>query len=1641
MIRSLKYSICNVWFAVVFLLLGLNASAQLNADFSVDKDGGCAPLIVNMTNKTKGASTNAKYIWELGNGNVSNLKDPGATFYTPRLYNIKLTVIDGNQTSSVTKTVNVYEVPPVDFSFVGQSGCAPQTIHLKSKYVDDSYIYTWDFGNGVIKSGASLSDISYEYDNKISPPISLTISNSFGCINSKTINNTIDVLESPFAGFKTTVLTSCDYNRNIGFTNTTTGNGEIDYKWDFGDGATTTNPNPIYNYNKQGAYNVNLIATKLSNGCKDTAQTVITLGNFQLDFELVSNLCAGAVISFANLSPKGANAIEWWVNNNKVNITSFDTLKYTFVNTGTYKIKLVASYNDCRLELAKDIVIQPRPILTGFIIEKETVCQFPVKVSFKDTSNTNNKSYWAFNGSSWDNPVSTKRVFDTVFNSAANNNMLLKAVNEFGCESIVNMTIGLQNITQSFIINSNQNDYIDYGFCPGTEFLFSINEPAQIKTYYWTFGDGGNSTLANPKHTYTKAGVYTVQLSYETINGCKGLISYKKITVVNLKDIDFKFTFEDTVCGNTPAKLSVTNVSNLYYNWIIPNGEVLGNGKSSIEVKYNKEGWQSLKIALKLGQCIDTIELKDYTFVQAPFPKIMSADISCQAPDKVDFKIQADNAITRKWVFGDGKTEVQQNSGALTYSHTYAASGIYKVYLNTVNGNCEAKDSVELKIYKKQNYNLVLSKVDLCVNDTIFWSIRNLELLPDSSLHFLTGSNLPAGLALQVLNSGKTEISGYIANLNNDITNIRLFISNHFNNCIDSTNLVNVKVRGPIANFSLSNFNGCFKEAVIFKDLSVATSSPIVKWIYNFGDLNSQSFSNNADVQHFFKYPGTFYPTLTVLDESGCFSTIVDSTKQINLSGPKANFSAPTFSIPPGSSLEFTNTSDYYDANSTHTWILPDNTKSTNTEKVKFFFANTGEYKVTLITKNTKTGCTDTITKTVNVQHVKSIFESDKSLLDERFCLPVIYKFTNKSINAHTVLWDFGNGATSTDFNETYHTYTTMGEYIVKLYSYDVNGNVDSSEQKITIKVPEAKISVDTLFGCNNIEVAFKVELTGANSFSWDFGDGTIIENSVATIKHFYQNPGNYLPSVVLKDTSGCLTLSTLTKSIVVDNLDVTTGAVAPYYCSEKDVEFHPEVKSFSKDVMNIDPSVKWQINDGSNVFTSNNAHVIYSFKNIGANSATLNYSTIYGCKKEIKIPVEIKQKVTASLSIAPDVCRTHNFELKGLGLPTSHTFDYTWQIEEIGEITKPSENIVFEKEGVKSVIFTLTDAFCSDTVKTSILVKPVPTFKVHAEDYEICLGQTVKLHSTSNTLYTYQWTVNNITTNDKDSVVILAPKQDGNIILTATNEYNCSSSDSAFITVHQPIKLKGTDPVTICLRDSVKFELSGAKSYIWLKDSTVAGSLSNTHILKPTSTTTYQVVGFDGYNCFADTANILVKVNPLPTVDAGNDIIIPARTTAGLNPVASADVVAYQWKPLMDLSCVNCKNPLVTPQKSIQYTLHVTNSFNCKASDTINVSTYCNTNLVYLPDAFTPNNDGKNDRFKFYVSGVKQIRKILIYDRWGAPAFERQNIDPLDYNATWDGKKNGVDMPAGAYVYFIELECEVTGEIIAKKGTISLLR
>jgi hypothetical protein len=124
-------------------------------------------------------------------------------------------------------------------------------------------------------------------------------------------------------------------------------------------------------------------------------------------------------------------------------------------------------------------------------------------------------------------------------------------------------------------------------------------------------------------------------------------------------------------------------------------------------------------------------------------------------------------------------------------------------------------------------------------------------------------------------------------------------------------------------------------------------------------------------------------------------------------------------------------------------------------------------------------------------------------------------------------------------------------------------------------------------------------------------------------------------------------------------------------------------------------------------------------------------------------------------------------------------------------------------------------------------------------------------------------------------------------------------------------------------------------------------------------------VIGKDDNNCFADTAFVKVKVNQLPTVNIVDSVVqLMTGTTYTILASASSDVNSFKWSPGTDLSCTDCLQPVATVNNTITYALNVTNESGCSNSDSIAIIAVCTDQYIYVPNTFSPNNDGMNDYF-----------------------------------------------------------------------------
>jgi gliding motility-associated-like protein len=98
--------------------------------------------------------------------------------------------------------------------------------------------------------------------------------------------------------------------------------------------------------------------------------------------------------------------------------------------------------------------------------------------------------------------------------------------------------------------------------------------------------------------------------------------------------------------------------------------------------------------------------------------------------------------------------------------------------------------------------------------------------------------------------------------------------------------------------------------------------------------------------------------------------------------------------------------------------------------------------------------------------------------------------------------------------------------------------------------------------------------------------------------------------------------------------------------------------------------------------------------------------------------------------------------------------------------------------------------------------------------------------------------------------------------------------------------------------------------------------------------------------------------------------------------------------------------------------------------------------NNIYIPNAFSPNNDGNNEEFRIFANQeeVAIIHTMRIFDRWGNLLFEVENFTPDDRTVAWDGTHRGKRLSAGVYLYSLELE-NILGQRSLRNGSLTLIR
>ena len=369
--------------------------------------------------------------------------------------------------------------------------------------------------------------------------------------------------------------------------------------------------------------------------------------------------------------------------------------------------------------------------------------------------------------------------------------------------------------------------------------------------------------------------------------------------------------------------------------------------------------------------------------------------------------------------------------------------------------------------------------------------------------------------------------------------------------------------------------------------------------------------------------------------------------------------------------------------------------------------------------------------------------------------------------------------------------------------------------------------------------------------------------------------------------------------------------------------------------------------------------------------------------------------------------------------------------------IASPSENTTYQ--------LIISTPYCSDTLYQTVLVENLQVSA--SQDTLLCLGDSITLHvyltagTASHIIWSHHADYSNPIAENQTQITV-CPHEESHFFVKVEGT-SCSFEKEITISVSS-VTIEETHPVLICFEDSVQLSIhaSGGNSlhYQWLPAEEIASGGDGPHPwIHPSSSVTYTVNVTNEFGCRA-TGTIPVT-RRTGTFENGleawcEECSIIQGVVTQLFSTNYNSTYHYQWTPTSSVSSPNSSITNANPQQTTTYTVTVTDGFGCSLSQKLTIEVLplsCDEPLVFVPNTFTPNGDGKNDILYVRSSILKEFT-LRIYDRWGELIFESSS-----YDKGWDGSYKGKMCEQGVYDFYLQGVC-INDEKIIKKGNITLL-
>jgi len=1308
----------------------LHFATNPGIDFSWGSSCEVQPVQFTVDATATNIGSMASWYWIFGDGGSSTLMNPFHQYSAIGNYQVTLTAVDtlGN---SFTNTHQIYiSQMPVAYFGYNTPVCSNQSVQftdLSHTLYGNIASWVWNYGDGTANDTILFPDDpnrTHQYDTSGVFNVTLTITNSFGCIADVTLP--VDVIPAPVADF--TYTNSCT-GLNTQFHDASYANGSgnlVQWWWNFGDPATgfdnfSNLENPEHLFSAPGTYQVMHVVRNFNN-CSDTiVEPVVILPALLVDF-VQQHTCVNDLSSFApDTSVMNVSAVASWVWDFGDGGYSYtQNAQHVFAAPGSYDVTLtVTDLNGCEASKTHTVVVNPLPV-AQFVVSQQSCKGIPIAFDDVSTTYAGYIVRWEWDFGDGDtqtfnfpsNP-DTEHTYTTSGTFIAT----LTITASDSCSAVYTRTLVIEpaptaNFMAENTCEGNPVQFTDLSQTGGT---------GAISSWEWNFGDpvtGWNniSILQNPVHTYATAGTYQVSLTVHTANGCVST-SVQSITINPQPAVDF---YTDAHCANSPVQFhpaSNVNVANVA-EWLWDFGDGLtGNTAEPLHTYPVPGNYQVTLTITDLAGCQNSIT---HNLPVYPQPTVVFgfSQPAC-SQSSVYFNTSSSAAVGYlvrwEWDFGDGSSQTVNFPANPAVTHQYASYGNYNVTLTVITN-------------------------DSCSNSLV----QTITVLPGPTANFSTTGGC-AGMNMEFEDLSQGSVSSWSWNFGDPLSgssNISSFqnpehlysqAGNYVvslavgstNGCSDTVVKNVVVSAAPTVDFSYNN--GCANDTIQFTSTTFVNVASTASWFWQFGD---NSTSTASDPVHFYTNPGTYTVTLTITSQGGCVNT---KSHQVQVTmAPAAHFviSNPACS---GTAVDFDDASTSSGGTiESWLWNFGDGNQTTvyapGNPDVSHTYATSGIYTVSL-TIQTTSGCESTETNNLVVSASPvAAFSSEGS------CMGSVTSFTDLSQVAGGATmaswaWDFGDPASG--INNTaaipnpFHIYENAGTYTVTLTVINSYGCSNTISQTVTIAAPPA---VDFLYSqpaCAGSAITFQADPSivvpaTVSAYDWDFGDGSA-HSSLASPAHSYASAGDYTVVLTIANLAGCE--NSMSHAVTIHSLPVANFASA-VTCSNNMTEFTDQ--SYNPDGTDI---VSWQWDFGVTVSTGDTSSLqnpVYSYASAGNYQVTLTVVSEGGCSSTQVLPVTIIPAPQADYSFTAEPC--HNGSVIFQDMSTSAQSLVTgWRWEFLPGSYSTLRDPVFvfgftdTTFNVKLVVFNALG--CSDTIVKQVYIPK--GLEMDINNTQTCFGET----------------------------------------------------------------------------------------------------------------------------------------------------------------------------------------------------------------------------------------------------------------------------------------------------------------------------